>query len=65
MNLNVLWEEIVAVGPVIEHNLVEGGWAQFHHLALVVTAIFIFTDYPLSNCQLPHGSLVALWGNRN
>lgn len=63
-NLDVLWEEVVAVGPVVKHNLVERGCGQFHHLAVVVTAIFVFTDNPLSDCQLPHGSLVAL-GDRN
>lgn len=60
INLDVLWEEVVAVGAVVEHNLVEGGCGQFHHLTVVVSAVFVFTDHPLSHCQLPHGSLVAL-----
>lgn len=64
INLNVLWEEVVAVGPVVEHNLVEGGCGQFHYLAVVVTAIFVFTYHPLPHCQLPHGSLVALSGQK-
>lgn len=59
-DLDVLGEEIVAVGPVVEHDLVEGGWAQFQHLAVVVTPVFVLADDPLPNCQLPHGSLVAL-----
>lgn len=64
INLDVLWEEVVAVGAVVEHNLVEGGRGQLHHLAVVVTAVFVFTDHPLLDCQLAHGRLVAL-GDRN
>lgn len=60
INLNILWEEVVAVGTVVEHNLVEGGRAQLHHFALVVATIFVFADDPLPNCQLPHGRLVTL-----
>lgn len=60
INLDVLREEVVAVGPVIEHHLIEGGCGQFHHLTVVVPAIFVFTDHPLPHCQLPHGRLVAL-----
>lgn len=64
INLNVLWEEVVAVGPIVKHNLVEGGCGQLHHLAVVVTAVFVFTDHPLPLCQLSHGGLVALWDRK-
>lgn len=60
INLNVLWEEVVAVGPVVKHNLIEGGGGLFNHLAVVVTAIFVFTYHPLPNCQFLQGVLVAL-----
>lgn len=59
-DLNVLWEQIVAVGAVVKDDLVEGGGAEFLHLAVVITAVFVFTDHPLPNCQIPHGSLVPL-----
>lgn len=58
--LDVLWEEVVAVWSVVEHNLIEGGCSQFYHVTVVVTAIFVFTDHLLAHYQLPHGSLVAL-----
>lgn len=64
INLDVLRKEVVAVGTVVEHNLVEGGCAQLHHLALVVATVFVFADDPLPHCQLPHGRLVTL-GDRN
>lgn len=60
VDLNVLWEQIVAVGAVVEHDLVEGGGAEFLHLAVVIAAIFVFTDHPLSNCQISHRCLVPL-----
>lgn len=64
INLDVLWEEVVAVGSVIKHDLVEGGYGQLRHIAVVVTAVFVFTDHPLPDCQLSQGSLVAL-GDRS
>lgn len=60
IDLNVLWEEIVAVGAVVKDDLVEGGGTEFLYLAVVITAIFVFTDHPLTNCQIPHRSLVPL-----
>ena len=48
-HLNVLWEEVVAVGAVIEDDLVEGGDGQLQHLTLVVAAIFVLTDNILAN----------------
>lgn len=60
IDLNVLWEQIVAVGAVIKDDLVEGGGAEFLHLAVVIAAVFVFTDHPLPNCQIPHRSLVPL-----
>lgn len=60
IDLNVLWEEIVAVGAVVKDDLVEGGGAELLHLAVVITAVFVFTDHPLPNCQIPHRSLVPL-----
>lgn len=62
--LNVLGEEIVAVGAIVKHNLVEGGRAQLQHLAVVITAVLIFTYHPLAHCELLHRSLVALWSTR-
>lgn len=62
--LNVLGEEIVAVGAVVKHNLVEGGRAQLQHLAVVITAVLIFTYHPLAHRELLHRSLVALWSTR-
>lgn len=59
-DLNVLWEQIVAVGAVVKHDLVEGGGAQFLHLAVVIAAIFVLTDHPLPDRQIPHGCLVPL-----
>lgn len=49
IDLNVLWEQIVAVGAVVKDDLVEGGGAKLLHLAVVITAIFVFTDHPLPN----------------
>lgn len=59
-NRNVLWEEVVAVGAVVEHHLVEGGCGQLHHLAVVVPGVSVFADHPLPDGQLPHGRHVAL-----
>lgn len=59
-DLNVLWEQIVAVGAVVKHDLVEGGGAQFLHLAVVIAAIFVLTDHPLPHCQIPQRCLVPL-----
>lgn len=60
-NLNVLWEEVVAVGAVVEHHLVEGCIGQLRHLAVVVAPVLVFTDHPLAHLQLPQGRLVPLW----
>ena len=60
IDLNVLWEQIVAVGAVVKDDLVEGGGAKLLHLAVVITAIFVFTDHPLPNWQIPHRSLCPL-----
>lgn len=61
VNLNVLREEVVTVRSIVENNLVESGCSQFHHVAVVVTAIFVFADHLLAHCQLTHGCLVTLW----
>lgn len=60
IDLNVLWEQIVAVGAVVKDDLVEGGGAEFLHLAVVITAVFVFTDHPLPNCQILHGGFAPL-----
>lgn len=59
-DLDVLWEQIVAVGAVVKHDLVEGGGAQFLHLAVVIAPVLVLTDHPLPDCQIPHGCLVPL-----
>ena len=61
-NLDVLGEEVVAVGAVVEHHLVEGGVGQLLHLAVVVAAVPVLADHPLARRQLPHGRLAPLGG---
>lgn len=60
IDLDVLWEQIVAVGAVVEDDLVEGGGGEFLHLAVVIAAVFMLADHPLPNGQVPHGSLAPL-----
>lgn len=59
-DLDVLWEQIVAVGAVVKDDLVEGGGAELLHLAVVIAPVFVFADHPLPNRQIPHGRLVPL-----
>lgn len=64
IHLDVLREEIVAVGAVVKHDLVEGGRAELQHLAVVVAAVLVFAYDPLTNGELLHCSLAALWRDR-
>lgn len=63
-HLNVLGEEIVAVGAVVKHDLVEGGRGELQHLAVVVAAVLVFAYDPLTDGELLHCSLAALWRDR-
>lgn len=63
IDLDVLWEQIVAVGAVVEDDLVEGGGGEFLHLAVVIAAVFVLADHPLPNRQVPHGGLAPLERN--
>lgn len=63
-HLDVLGEEIVAVGAVVKHHLVEGGRAELQHLAVVIAAVLVFAYDPLAYGELLHGSLAALWRDR-
>lgn len=64
VHLDVLGEEIVAVGAVVKHDLVEGGRAELQHLAVVVAAVLVFAYDPLTYGELLHCSLAALWRDR-
>lgn len=64
VHLDVLGEEIVAVGAVVKHDLVEGGRAKLQHLAVVVAAVLVFAYDPLTYGELLHCSLAALWRDR-
>lgn len=64
IHLDVLGEEIVAVGAVVKHDLIEGGRAELQHLAVVVAAILVFAYDPLTYGELLHCSLAALWRDR-
>lgn len=64
VHLDILGEEIVAVGAVVKHNLVEGGRAELQHLAVVIAAVLVFAYDPLTDGELLHGSLGALWRDR-
>lgn len=63
-HLDVLGEKIVAVGAVVKHDLVEGGRAELQHLAVVVAAVLVFAYDPLTDGELLHRSLAALWRDR-
>lgn len=58
INLDILREQVVTVRAVVKHHLVESGCGELQHLTVVVTAIFVFANHPLSHWQF--GSLVAL-----
>lgn len=64
VHLDILGEEIVAVGAVVKHDLVEGGRAELQHLAVVIAAVLVFAYDPLTDGELLHGSLGALWWDR-
>lgn len=57
---DVLGEEIVAEGAVVEVDLVEGLFGQLNHITLVVAAILVLTDHLLSHSQLVHCCFIAL-----
>lgn len=56
----VLREKIVAERAVVEDHLVERGFGELHHLALVVAAVFVLAEDFLSLHQLPQRRLVTL-----
>lgn len=62
---DVLREEIVAEGAVVEVDLVEGFFGQLHHVALVVAAVLVLADHLLAHRQLVHGRFVALRRERS
>ena len=63
-NHNVLGEEVVAEGAVVEVDLVERLLGKLHHVALIVAAIFVLADHLLATRQFLHGCFVALERDR-